>query len=77
MRQLGFFAVAVAVAVASAAAWLASSTDAQVRTRSSARVDPMQMMTEQRYVPTEWMVDFSLVFEPTPDGTTSAETPSK
>ena len=79
MRKPGLFAVAIAAALVltGVGTWFASATRARVEPPTHSRVDPMQMMTEQRYVPTEWMVDFSLVFEPTPDGTTSAETPSK
>jgi hypothetical protein len=62
MRKTGLFAVAVALILAGIGGWAASNTQARVATASSIGINPFQMMTNAKHLPTEYYRDFSMVF---------------
>jgi hypothetical protein len=57
------FAV-IALIVAGAGVWFASTTQARIDPpMNGARIDPLQLMTAAKDMPTDHFVDYSLVFE--------------
>jgi hypothetical protein len=64
MRKIGLFAVAAALTLAGVGAWVATTTQARVIAPIGvkAAIDPLQMMTNARGLPTEEFVDYSFVF---------------
>jgi len=59
MRQLSLFAVVMAVLSAGTGAWIGAS----VLSPLPAQVDTLQLMLDAGSLPTERVVDYSLVFE--------------
>jgi hypothetical protein len=71
MRKLSLFAVVIALVLVGTATWIAATTQTWIAATTqmnipspvSARTDPMQLMRDARSLPTEQLVDYSLVFE--------------
>jgi hypothetical protein len=63
MRKISLFAVAAALILAGFGGWVASTTQARVDAPTDVRIDALQMMTVTGNLPTEHLVDYSLVFE--------------
>jgi hypothetical protein len=63
MRKFGFFAV-TALILAGIAGWVASTSQARIAAATNGpRIDAMQMMTAAANLPTEHLVDYSVVYE--------------
>jgi hypothetical protein len=64
MRKIGLLAVAAALTLAGVGAWVATTTQARVIAPIGvkATIDPLQMMTNARGLPTEEFIDYSFVF---------------
>ena len=61
--KLGFFAIA-ALILAGFGGWIASTSQARVAApMDGISIDPMQMMTAAPHLPTQHVVDYSLVYE--------------
>ena len=63
MRKLSLFAVVMTLVPAGTGAWIAAITQTNVLSPVPAQVDPLQIMKDTRSLPTERVVDYSLVFE--------------
>lgn len=64
MRKFGFFAITTLILAAGFGGWVASTTQARVTASANgSRIDPLQMMTTMRDMPTDRYVDYSLVYE--------------
>jgi hypothetical protein len=63
MRQLSLFAVVMAVLSAGTGAWIGATTQMSVLSPLPAQVDTLQLMLDAGSLPTERVVDYSLVFE--------------
>ncbi len=64
MRNTIIVTAACAILAASVGAWVATSTtQARVTTPAGDTLDPSQMMTSAKNVPTEEFVDYTFVFE--------------
>jgi hypothetical protein len=63
MRKLSLFAVVMALLPAATGAWIAAITQTNVLSPVPAQIDPLRIMRDARSLPTERMVDYSLVFE--------------
>jgi phosphoribosylcarboxyaminoimidazole (NCAIR) mutase len=65
MRKFGFFAITTLILAAGFGGWVASTTQARVVTASvsGSRINPLQMMSTIRDMPTDHYVDYSLVYE--------------
>jgi hypothetical protein len=65
MRKIGLFAVAAALTLVGVGAWVAATTtQARVIAPIGVKVaiDPLQLMTNARGLPTEEFIDYSFVF---------------
>jgi hypothetical protein len=62
MRKFGLFA-ATALILAGFGGWIGSIPQVGVATPTNSRIDVVRMMTATRNLPTERIVDYSLVFE--------------
>ncbi len=62
MRKLGLFAAA-ALIVAGFGGWIASTPQAGIAAPTNSRIDVVRMMAATGNLPTERIVDYSLVFE--------------
>jgi hypothetical protein len=56
------FAVATALILAGIGGWAASNTQARVAKATVGGIDPLQIMTNAKPLPTEHYQDFSMVF---------------
>jgi hypothetical protein len=63
MRKLSLFAVVMTLVPAGTGAWIAAITQTNILSPVPAQVDPLQIMMDARSLPTERVVDYSLVFE--------------
>jgi hypothetical protein len=63
MRRLSLFAIVMALVLAGTVTWIAATAQMNIPSPVSARVDPLQLMRDARSLPTERVVDYSLVFE--------------
>ena len=63
MRKFGFFAVA-ALILAGFGGWIASTSQARVAAPvNGVSIDPMQLMIASGNLPTQHVVDYSLVYD--------------
>ena len=63
MRKLSFFAIVMTLLSAGTSAWIGGTTQTSVLSPAHAQIDPLQLMIDARSLPTERVVDYSLVFE--------------
>jgi hypothetical protein len=64
MRKISLFAIAAAFILASVGGWIAMTTQARVEASLGAEgIDPSQITTNARALPTEQFVDYSFVFD--------------
>jgi hypothetical protein len=62
MRKFGLFA-ATALILTGLGGWIAWNSQARVATPTNSRIDVLQIMTAKGNLPTENMVDYSVVYE--------------
>ena len=63
MRKLGFFALAALILAGFGSSWFASTSQARVAPSTNrVTINPMQVMADAHNLPTQHVVDYSLVF---------------
>jgi hypothetical protein len=63
MRKIGLIAAAAAVILAGVGGWATSTTKARVPHSAANGVEPFQLMTNAKRLPTANLVDYTFVFD--------------
>jgi hypothetical protein len=63
MHKVALFTVATALILVGLGSWAASTTQPRIDTPTNVRTDVLQMMTNAGNLPTDRIVDYSVVFD--------------